>query len=306
MAAGNPYARNLADSQTFLTPGVRSMLLSTFAFFLANVFVKQVAYIPAMETVFFRCAVASIFCIYGLRRAGGSLIGSNHLMLLLRGVFGTTALFCFFLTLQHVPLASAQTLQYLSPIFTAIIAIFILQESVVPLQWFFYAVAFGGVLLIERVDDRIAPLYLALGVFSAFCSGMAYNFVRSLRGKEHPLTVVFHFQGVGAIVGLISLFFEWKTPEGWDWLYLFCVGVFSQLGQIFLTNALQRERIAGVAIVNYTGLVYAITIGWIVFGEVQTPMSLAGMLLVVAGVVMSVLYGRRRQQQLDQIEATAA
>lgn len=306
MVVANPYARNLTDPQTLLTPGVRSMLLSTFAFFLANVFVKQVAHIPAMETVFFRCAVASVFCIYGLKRAGGSLIGSNHLMLLLRGLFGTTALFCFFVTLQHVPLASAQTLQYLSPIFTAIIAIFILKESVVPLQWLFYAIAFGGVLLIGRVDDRIEPLYLALGVFSAFCSGMAYNFVRSLRGKEHPLTVVFHFQGVGAIVGLISLFFEWKTPQGWDWLYLFCVGVFSQLGQIFLTNALQRERIAGVAIVNYTGLVYAITIGWIVFGEVQTPMSLAGMMLVVAGVVMSVLYGRRRQQQLDQIEATAA
>ena len=284
--------------------GVRMMFLSTLAFFFANVCVKQVAHLPAMETVFFRCILATTFCLIGLRRAKADPIGSNHLFLFLRGAFGTTALFCFFLTLQNMPLASAQTIQYLSPIFTATIAIFVLKESVLPVQWIFYTVAFAGVLLIEQVDDRISPFYLALGIISAFCSGMAYNLVRSLRGKEHPLTVVLHFQLVGAVVGFISLFFDWKTPQGWDWLYLFLIGVFSQLGQIFLTNALQRERIAGVAIINYTGLVYALSIGWIVFGETQGWMALGGMLLVVAGVLMSVLYGRRRQQ-IEQIEATA-
>ena len=257
-----------------------------------------------METVFFRCIVATIICVYGLRRAKASLIGSNHLMLLLRGMFGTTALFCFFLTLQQMPLASAQTIQYVSPIFTATIAIFVLGEKVNGMQWIFYAIAFSGVLVIERFDERISPFYLALGILSAFCSGMAYNLDRSLRGKEHPLTVVLHFQLVGAIVGFISMFFQWETPQGWDWLYLFLIGVFSQIGQMFLTHALQRERIAGVAIINYTGLIYALTVGWFVFGEAQPIISLLGMLLVVAGVIMSVMYGRR-QNRLDAIEATA-
>lgn len=281
------------------------MFLSTTAFFLANIFVKQVAHIPAMEIVFFRCVVASAFCIYGLKMAGGSIVGSNHTMLLLRGVFGTIALFCFFLTLQQMPLASAQTIQYLSPIFTAVIAIFVLKEGVLPAQWFFYAIAFSGVLLIERFDTRISPFYLAVGILSAFFSGLAYNLVRSLRGKEHPLTVVLHFQIVGAVVGFFSLFFEWITPVGVEWLYLFLIGVFSQLGQIFLTNALQRERIAGVAIINYTGLIYAITVGWILFGEPQGPLAIGGMLLVVLGVVLSVIYGRRMGRRAA-IEITAA
>lgn len=280
------------------------MFLSTLAFSLANVFVKQVSHIPAMETVFFRCAVAAAFCLAGLYRANADPIGSNHLYLLLRGVFGTTALFCFFLTLQQMPLASAMTIQYLSPIFTTVIAIFVLSEKVRIPQWFFYAIAFTGVLIIERFDGRISPLYLAVGIFSAICSGVAYNLVRSLRGKEHPLTVVLHFQIVGLVVGFVSLFFDWEMPRGLDWLYLFLIGVFSQLGQIFLTNALQREPVAGVAIINYTGLVYALTIGWFIFGEVQGLMSLAGMLLVVAGVLCSVLYGRR-QSRLAAIEATA-
>lgn len=280
------------------------MFLSTLSFFLANVFVKEVSHIPAMETVFFRCIVATVFCIVGLKRANASLLGTNHLILVLRGMFGTTALYFFFVTLQQMPIASAQTIQYLSPIFTATIAIFVLKESVRPTQWFFYAIAFAGVLMIERFDARIEPLYLAFGVLSAFCSGVAYNLVRSMRGKEHPLTVVLHFQMIGAIVGFVSLFFQWEMPVGWDWLFLFLIGVFSQLGQIFLTDALQRERIAGVAIVNYTGLVYALTIGWIVFGETQGIMSIAGMLLVVLGVLLSVLYGRR-QSRLEAIEATA-
>jgi drug/metabolite transporter (DMT)-like permease len=294
----------LSDQQKFLTDGVRSMLLSTLAFFLANVFVKQVSHIPAMEVVFFRCTVATTFCVYGLRRAKASLVGSNHLMLVLRGAFGTTALFCFFLTLQQMPLASAQTIQYLAPIFTATLAIFVLKESVKVAQWIFYAIAFAGVLLIQQFDSRISPFYLAVGIFSAFCTGMAYNLVRSLRGREHPLTVVLHFQLVGAAVGAVSLLFQWETPHGWEWVFLFLIGGFSQIGQIFLTNALQREPVAGVAIVAYTGLVYALSIGWIVFGEAQGMISIAGMLFVVLGVMLSVVYGRR-QSRLAQIEATA-
>lgn len=281
------------------------MFISTLAFSLANVFVKQVSHIPAMEVVFFRTTIASAFCVIGLYRAKADWRGSNRALLLLRGIFGTTALFLFFITLQNIPLASAMTIQYLSPIFTSIIAIFVLSETVRSAQWLFYALAFGGVLLIQQIDTRVSPFYLAIGILSAFCSGVAYNLVRSLRGREHPLTVVLHFQLVGVVVGFISLFFQWQTPSGWDWFYLFLIGVFSQLGQIFLTNALQRERVAGVAIINYTGLIYALLIGSFVFGETQTAESLAGMLLVVFGVLLSVVYSNRKQD-LEKIESTAA
>ena len=134
---------------------------------------------------------------------------------------------------------------------------------------------------------------------------MAYNLVRSLKGKEYPLTIVLHFQLVGAIAGLIGMFFDWQTPQGWDWLYLFLIAVFSQLGQVFLTSALQKERVAGVAIVNYTGLIYALLVGALVFGEEQSATSMAGMLLVVFGVLLSMFYSKR-MRDLESIEATAA
>jgi drug/metabolite transporter (DMT)-like permease len=85
----------LGGKDSFLSEGVRAMLLSTLAFALANVFVKQVAHLPTMEIVFFRCAVGAVFCYYGLKKANADWLGSNRTMLFLRGLFGTTALYLF-------------------------------------------------------------------------------------------------------------------------------------------------------------------------------------------------------------------
>lgn len=290
---------------SFLSEGVRQMFYSTLAFSLANVFVKQLSHLPAMEIVFFRCLLGTAFCFYGLHKAGADWKGSNRKQLLLRGLFGTTALYFFFVTVQNIPLASAMTIQYLSPIFTTIIAIFLLRENVKTLQWLFYAIAFSGVLFIERFDTRISFFFLLIGVVSAFCSGVAYNLVRSLREREHPLTVVLHFQLIGIFAGFVFTIFNWQTPRGWDWLWLFLVGLSSQFGQIFLTNALQKEKAASVAIVNYSGLIYGLMFGWFIFGETQTIESIIGMSLVVCGVILSIFYGRR-QREIEKIESTAS
>ncbi len=293
------------SSSSFLSEGVRSMFISTLAFSLANVCVKQVSHLPVMEVVFFRCLLGVTFCFIGLKKDNADWRGANRKLLLLRGLFGTTALYFFFLTLQKIPLASAVTIQYLSPIFTTIIAIFLLKEKIRLPQWFFYAIAFSGVLFIEQFDTRVSFLYLAVGIISAFCSGMAYNLVRSLREREHPLTVVLHFQLTGLIAGFFLMFFDFQMPTGSDWLYLLLIGVTSQIGQIFLTNALQKEKAASVAIVNYSGLLYGLAIGWFVFGEAQGLESLTGMLLVVFGVILSIIYTNRRRE-IEKIESTVA
>lgn len=290
----------------FLRNGLTQMFLSTFSFAMANVFVKQLSTMPVMEIVFFRSLVAGVFCWIGLRQASVSWTGNNRPFLIYRGVAGTIALVLFFITLQNIPLASATTIQYLSPIFTAFIAIFFLRESVRVVQWFFYAIAFSGVLLIKNFDPRVSLFYLVIGIIAAFGSGVAYNFVRRLRETEHPLVIILYFQFVGLAVSIPALFFVWKTPVGLDWLYLLLIGIFSQLGQVFLTNAFSRERAASVAIIVYTGLVYAISIGWIFYGEEQTLYTFLGMGLVVAGVAASIIYGRRRRDLERQVESTQA
>lgn len=260
---------------------------------MANVFVKQLSGMPVMEIVFFRSLLAGALCFWGLRRLGKAWKGNNRKYLIYRGIAGTTALVLFFLTLQNIPLASATTIQYLSPIFTATIAVFFLKESVKPFQWLFYAMAFAGVLLMKSFDTRVSVGFLALGIVAAFGSGVAYNLVRKLKDSEHPLVIILYFQFVGLAVSFPALFLNWKTPTPRDWFYLSMVGLFSYLGQVFLTNAFSREAAASVAIIVYTGLIYAIGIGWFFYGETQTMFTFLGMGLVVCGVMLSVLYGRR-------------
>ena len=278
------------------------MFLSTFSFAMANVFVKQLSAIPVMEIVFFRSIIAGSFCYIGIKQASISWKGNNKSYLILRGIAGTAALILFFITLQNIPLASATTIQYLSPIFTALIAIFFLKESVKVFQWFFYTVAFSGVLMIKNFDPQVSLFYLTIGIIAALGSGIAYNFVRKLKDSEHPLVIILYFQIIGLVVSIPALPFIWKTPIGWEWIYLILVGVFSQLGQIFLTNAFSREKAASVAIIVYTGLIYAISIGWVFYGEKQTLFTFLGMGLVVTGVIASIIYGRRKRKNLEKLE----
>jgi drug/metabolite transporter (DMT)-like permease len=276
------------------------MLFSAFSFALMNVFVKQLSHIPAMEIVFFRCVVSAIACWIGLRGTDADLLGNNKLLLFLRGASGTTALFCFFVTIQNVPLASGVTLSYLSPIFTTIIGIFILSEKVKSIQWIFYAISFSGVFIIKGFDADFPTIYFITGILAAIFSGVAYNLVRSLKEKEHPLVIVLHFQLVGIIAGFIYVLFDWQTPQGMDWVYLIATGILTQLGQIHLTHALQAEKVAQVSIVNYTGIIYALLFGWLIFDERYSLQTLFGMILVVFGVILSIITSR--QQKLAENE----
>lgn len=271
--------------------GAGQMLLAAFWFALMNVFVKKVSHLPAMELVFFRCTVSSAFCFAGIYQHKVSGSGSNKKLLLLRGFFGTAALYLYFLTVQNMPLGTAVSVQYLSPIFTVIIASVLLKEKITLLQILFSLLSFAGVLFIKGFDARISLFYLGIGILSSVFSSFAYNMIRSLSGKEHPLVVVLHFQLMAAIIGFGFTLFNWEPPQGSDWLYLFLVGASTQLGQMAMTRSLQKEKISKVTILTYTGIIYAIVFGYFFFGESYGLLSIFGMVMVVAGVVLNILYG---------------
>lgn len=275
------------------------MLLATFWFALMNVMVKNLAHLPTSELVFFRCGVATCIGFIALHRAKVDWLGSNRTLLLLRGLFGTIALYAFFYTVQHMPLGTAVTLQYLSPIFTTIFAIFLLNEHVRPIQWLWFAISFFGILVIKGVDTGISWALLGVGIFSAVFSALAYNMVRTMREKEHPLVVVLHFQLLGAIVGGIVSVFNWKQPIGMDWIWILLLGILTQLGQENLTRSLQLENMAKVTILNYLGVGYAILFGWMFLNETHVFAEFMGMLLVVAGIVLNLITSPKVNKKLS-------
>ena len=82
-------------------------------------------------------------------------------------------------------------------------------------------------------------------------------------------------------------------------------GVLTQVGQMCLTKALQSERIARVAVLNYIGLVYAVIFSITIFGEHYPLQSVLGILLVVAGVLLAVLFGKPKPPEVIEESETA-
>ncbi|MFA0963481.1 DMT family transporter [Roseivirga sp. BDSF3-8] len=281
-----------------LSPGVRYMLAATFLFTTMNVLVKAVPNIPAVEIVFFRSLISLLLSYVLLKRARVRVLGKQRKWLIARGSVGAVALVLFFITLQNIPLASAVVIQFLSPIFTAIIGVFLVREPVKSWQWVFFAIAFAGILVVQGFDSRISPFYMGIGVVASFCAGLAYNIIRKLGTSEHPLVVVFYFPLVTLpLTGLYCLFVEWTMPHGIEWLTLLGIGVLTQFAQVLMTMSYQAEEVSKVASLKYIGIIYALGYGWVFFDETFDVITYAGMALVLAGVVGNVIYKHRLSNQ---------
>lgn len=275
-----------------VSDGVRYILIATFMFALMQVGVKWLSHIPSHEIVTFRAVISLIVCWVLLRRAGISPWGNNKRWLIARGLAGTVALTLFFYTLQRMPLASAVTLQYLSPIFTIIIAGVMLGEPPRPIQWLFFVVSFAGVLMIKGFDPRVSPLDVVLGVTAAFASGVAYNIIRKVRNDDHHLVVVFYFPLVTVpIIGTYTAL-HWVMPSPVDWVVLLVIGICVTIAQIYMTRAYQAERAANISNFNYLGVVFALAFGLVIFGEHIEPLALVGIVLIIVGTLMSSKYRR--------------
>ena len=286
-----------------LTKGVLYMLFAVFCFALMNLIVKFLNDIPAMEIILFRSAVSFVICVVGLRMQNVKGLGTNKKVLFLRGLFGGTALFLFFTTIQNMPLASAITLHYLAPIFTAIIAWLILGERLVLLQWLFFLISFVGVTMVKGFDERVDTLYFIMGIVSAFLSGCAYNCIRKLKTSEHPLMVILYFPLVTLpIASLYCIFYEWKMPMGWDWLNLLLVGLLTQIAQFYMTKAYQIEEAARVASVSYTGIIYALGFGFLFFQETFNIYVFIGIGLMLLGVILNVTFKNKKDILIETEE----
>lgn len=280
-----------------ISPGIRYMLISSLFFSVMNLLVKMVPHIPAIEIVFFRSAISLALSYVTLLKVKVNVFGNNRKLLVSRGLTGATALILYFLTLQVIPLASAVTIQFLSPIFTSIMGIFIVKEKVKPWQWLFFAIAFGGVVVIQGFDPRIPLLIGLLGVVSSFFSGLSYNFIRKLGAREHALVIVFYFPLVTMpITGIYCLFF-WVQPVGIEWLILILIGVMTQFAQYFMTRAYQSEELSKVSPLKYFGVLYALILGYVFFDETFSWITYMGMIMVVIGVILNVWYKQRKIYQ---------
>jgi len=282
-----------------MSKGVRFMLAAILFFAIMNVLIKTVPRIGSVEIVFFRSIVSFLISFIALKKLGISLWGSNKKWLIIRGVAGSIGLLLFFATIKQMPLASAVAIQYLSPIFTTVLGIFIVKEKVFSIQWLFFLISFIGVILIQGFDPRVTQLQLIIGISSAIASGVAYNSIRKLKLSEHPLVIIFYFPLITIpITGIYLIFTGWTTPNLLEFIILLAIGLATQFAQYFMTKAYQLEDLSKVSSVQYIGIVFALILGFLLFNESYTMKSFIGIIIVFTGVVLNIGFKNRVDKQI--------
>jgi drug/metabolite transporter (DMT)-like permease len=278
--------------------GARYMILAVVFFALAHAIVKWLGHLSYFQLVFVRQAVALVICALMLWKKGIRPWGTNKLLLITRGLVGTLALVTYFYSLHHLPLASAVTFQFLSPIFTLVFAHYFLKEPSAPRTWFYFLFAFFGVCLVKGFDARVSYGDLGIAMVSVVASAAAYTSVRALKASDHELVVVFYFPFVTLPVMAPVAFRVWTSPTATDWMLILTMGAFTFLAQLFMTMAYQRDRAEDIGIYNYLGLPIALAIGYGLFGETFSLLSVVGMAVILVGVVgatRSITPWRRRK-----------
>ena len=150
------------------------MLVSTAFFTVMQSLIKFMPadHISTIEQTFFRSFVTWIFCLIYMLRNKVTFKTKNIKLIALRSVIGSISMFSFFYILPRIPLGSSVALKYLSPIFTAIFAVFMLNEKLKPQQWFYFLISFIGVILLKGFDARISFFDFTLGIISAVSGGL--------------------------------------------------------------------------------------------------------------------------------------
>ena len=263
------------------------MVISTFSFALMNVSVKYLARIPTFQIVFFRCFGSFVLATTFILVKGIPIFGNKRRLMLLRAVLGLTAMSLFFFSLKHLHVGTAVSLRYVAPIFAAIFAVFVLKEKLKKIQWLFFLTAFAGVLVLKGFDGNINTTGLTLILTASVFSGMVYVVIRKIGVADHPAVVVNYFMFVGTVVGGLMAISVWVQPKGFEWAFLFLLGVFGFMGQLYMTRAFQIAKTNLVAPLKYIEVIFTISIGIFWFNEAYSIYSFIGLFMIISALVLN-------------------
>ncbi len=229
-----------------------------------------------------------------------------------RGMLSVGGMYTNFSALTRLPLADATAISFASPLITVALAAIILKERVRIYRWTAVLVGFVGVIvmLIPHFDANhyaaagaaaAATIGSLLALVSAFCNAGTVIQTRRLTQSETTSSIVFYFSLMTALAGLVSLPFAWHTPTSFSELaMLVSMGVFGGIGHIFLTESYRYAPASVIAPFDYSSMLWALLLGYWLFGELPTVLVYVG-----AGIVTAAgLFVIWRERQLG-LEAQA-
>ncbi len=199
--------------------------------------------------------------------------------------------FAFYLATRFMPLADVMTFYMASPLIVTALSAPLLGEKVERFRWIAVAIGFVGVVIALRPSSQMVSWASPLALFGATMFALSQTLTRKLRGAHWLQLTVWQFAG-GGLIGAATIPWAWTRPNAFDLGLMALVGIVSMLSFILITRALALARAAVLAPLQYSAILWASLMGWLVWRDAPTLPIIAGNAVIIGGGLYLAARGR--------------
>jgi drug/metabolite transporter (DMT)-like permease len=211
----------------------------------------------------------------------------------LRSILGLGAMTLNFTAMMMLPMAEATTISFASPIFATVLAALLLREPTGHYRWGAIALGFVGVLLAvgpTSVTSGIGPWVALAGALLTACVLIQ---IKHMSHAENAGAIVFWFSLSTLLPLGVGMLFVGKDHDATGWAILAGLALCGAVGQLLLTSAMRHAPVAAIATMDYSGLIWSILFGYLIFDTAPGPGTWLGApVIIVAGLI---IIARERQ-----------
>ena len=288
-----PRGSRLAETRYVHAPlrGITFLVLGGLFLTLADTVAKWLTVDTPTGEIIFGRGVSTLVCILILvvRAGPRSLRLNNPVGTFQRAVVAVVFTFFLMASLRELPIAEVIAILYASPLILAAIAPSMLRETVGTHRWIALLIAFAGVLVMMRPGAESLHWVALLPLAAASVSAFRDVLTRRVAGTETSLAIQFYTTLAMIIFGGATIVLGWRTLPWSDVGLLAICGVLQFVGQYFFIDAFRYAGATLLAPFRYAMLVWALIVGFVVWGDIPDAWAIVGTLLI-AGSGLYVIY----------------
>jgi drug/metabolite transporter (DMT)-like permease len=296
------------DRPTF---GIGLRILSGFLIAGMYISVKTVSQeVPLGEIVFFRsffALIPLIIFLWARNEFPSGLATKRPFDHFLRASFGAVALFTSFAALARLNVAEAILIAQLSPMLTAIAAVFLLSERLTIWRIAGLTLGFCGVIALVWPElsggdmERARLIGVGLGLISAALSALALIMVRRLNRTESPGAIALYFVLASMLGALLTIPWGWIMPDMHTLAYLVAAGLFGGFGHIAMTLSFRYAEASRLAPFEYIALLWPLLADLLIFRLPLSATFLIAAPMVLFGAAIAAVEGRKPRKSDQQV-----
>ncbi|MET1076521.1 MAG: DMT family transporter [Pseudomonas sp.] len=270
--------------------GAALLTLSALLFALMGVGVREVSDTVNNESVvFFRNLVGVLFFLPLVLLRGTRPLRTGRLKShLWRSTYGLAAMYCFFYAIAHLPLADAMLFTYSAPMFTPLIARWLLKEPLTRRMLLTSAIGLVGVLLVAKPSAALVDSKALVGLAAGLLAAFAFVSIREMSDSEPAFRIVFYFSLFSTLISAIPLAWAWQPVTTHALWLLLGIGLLATVSQIVMSKAYGLAPPGLIGPFAYLAIVFAGVIAWLRWGETPDLTSLLGAALIFAASLLAI------------------